>query len=134
MKDPYLGNLSHKILTVTKLFQKLHPGAKYYLTNIQANDIEPEDIRQWSSDLWLFPYCTNCNMVPYDARSDGPAAVAYPNAESGARSSDNTSGSSFFDVSFGGSAPRFASVAVVGFNAVLVAVVFLKRANQKTPI
>jgi hypothetical protein len=50
-EDPYLGNLSHKIPTVTKLFQKLHPGAKYYLTNIQANDVEPEDIRQWSSDL-----------------------------------------------------------------------------------
>jgi hypothetical protein len=77
-EDPFLGSFDHLLPTVTKLFQKLHPGAKYYLTNIQARGLKPEDVRQWRDDLWLFPYYTNRGMVPYDARPDGPAHAAYP--------------------------------------------------------
>lgn len=76
-KDPFLRSYDHLLPTVTKLFQKLHPGAKYYLTNIQAKQLNPEDVRQWADDLWLFPYYTNSKMVPYDARPGGPAHQGY---------------------------------------------------------
>jgi len=85
-EDPFLKNYARKLPTVTKLFQKLHPGEKYYLTNIQAQGLDPSDVRAWSDDLWLFPYYTNRNMVPYDARSGGAAADAYPNTEAAAAS------------------------------------------------
>jgi hypothetical protein len=77
--DPYLENVAHRIPLLTKLFQKLHPGEKYYLTNIRALNVDPEDVREWTSDLWMFPYYTNRDFVPYDVREDGPAAKAYPN-------------------------------------------------------
>lgn len=76
--DPFLSNMAHRMPRLTKLFQKLHPGEKYYLTNIQARQMKPEDVREWASDLWMFPYYTNRSFVPYDAREDGPAAKAYP--------------------------------------------------------
>src|SRR5262249_53655987 len=44
--DPLLSDLAHKIPIVTHLFRKLHPGEKYYLTNIQAWGLKPEDVRQ----------------------------------------------------------------------------------------
>lgn len=71
--DPFLASYTRKLPTVTKLFQKLHPGKKYYLTNIQAKRLVPDDVRQWSNDLWMFPYYTNRDMIPYDARPGGPA-------------------------------------------------------------
>lgn len=77
-EDPFLNNLEHLLPTVTKLFQKLHPGAKYYLTNITASRLKPEDVRAWPDDLWLFPYYTDRSMIPYDARPGGPAHAAYP--------------------------------------------------------
>ena len=77
-EDPFLGSFDHLLPSVTKLFQKLHPGAKYYLTNIQATGLKPADVRQWRDDLWLFPYYTHRDMVPYDARPGGPAHAAYP--------------------------------------------------------
>jgi hypothetical protein len=63
---------------VNALFQKLHPGERYYLTNIQAFGLMPSNVRQWSDDLWLFPYYTNRSFVPQDARQGNPASVAWP--------------------------------------------------------
>jgi hypothetical protein len=77
--DPYLRNDAHRIPSVKRLFQKLHPGERYYLTNIQAIRLEPRDVRDWSDDLWLFPHYTNRSVVPYDVRDNGPASGAWPN-------------------------------------------------------
>jgi hypothetical protein len=76
-KDPYLEEYSNKLLETTKLFQKLSPQGKFYLTNIQAYDIQPRNLRHQADDLWLFPYYTDAGMVPYDARADGIAHGAY---------------------------------------------------------
>ncbi len=81
--DPFLMDTAKLLPTTTKLFQKLHPGKKYYLTNIQANDLRPQDVRQWPDDLWLFPYYTDRSMVPFDARPGGPAHDAYPDVTAG---------------------------------------------------
>jgi len=72
--DPYLKGYASKTPKLTKFFQKRHPGARFYLTNIRARNIEPKDVREWDNDLWMFPYYTNKKMIPYDARDDGPAA------------------------------------------------------------
>jgi hypothetical protein len=76
--DPFLRDGAHMLPETTRLFQKLHPGERYYLTNIQAT-LRPEDVRDWPDDLWLFPYYTNSQYVPHDARVGGPAAGAWPN-------------------------------------------------------
>ncbi|NNE93255.1 MAG: DUF2330 domain-containing protein [Verrucomicrobiales bacterium] len=67
-RDPFLGNLAHRIPTVKKFFQKRHPGELFYLTNIQAKNLKPGDVRQWQDDLWIFPYYTDKKFVPFDAR------------------------------------------------------------------
>jgi len=72
--DPYLQDMAGRLPTVTRLFQTLHPGERYYLTNIQAARLNPEQVRQWSNDLWLFPYYVNREFVPYDARTGGAAS------------------------------------------------------------
>ncbi len=76
-EDPYLRPLARKIPTVASLFQKLHPGQRYYLTNLQAWNLKPRDVRDWSDDLWLFPYYTDPDFVPYDAREGGVAEAAW---------------------------------------------------------
>ena len=78
--DVFLSDHAHRVPTVTKLFQKLHPGQRYYLTNIQAWGLKPEAVRNWSDDLWLFPYYTDRSFVPFDARPGGPASAAWPNS------------------------------------------------------
>lgn len=77
--DPLLKSHANTIPTVKKLFQKLYPGDTFYLTNIQANHLQPEEVAVWKDDLWLFPYYTNRNFVPFDARPDGPARSTWPN-------------------------------------------------------
>ena len=77
--DPYLRGFTTFIPTVTKLCQKLHPGERYYLTNLRATGLVPRDVRDWSDDLWLFPYYTDPTTVPSDAREGGPASASYPN-------------------------------------------------------
>jgi hypothetical protein len=72
--DPFLKDLAGKIPTVTRFFQKRHPGEKYYLTTIQAHGLRPGDVRDWTNDLWLFPYYIDTSFVPFDARPGGPAA------------------------------------------------------------
>lgn len=82
--DPFLRSMAGRIPTVKALFQKLHPGERYYLTNLQARRMVPAAVRQWPDDLWLFPYYTRRGFVPFDARPGGCAAGAY-RAETGAR-------------------------------------------------
>jgi hypothetical protein len=79
--DPFLRDQAPLLTNISQLFQKLHPGERYYLTNIQAFQLKPADVRHWSDDLWLFPYYTNKRMVPYDARRGGPASAAWPDEE-----------------------------------------------------
>jgi len=57
----------------------MSPGETFYLTIIQANGLRPDDVAVWKDDLWLFPFYTNRNFVPYDARPDGPARSTWPN-------------------------------------------------------
>lgn len=75
--DPFLRSYASRLTETTRLFQKLHPGERYYLTNIRG-DFRPADVRDWNDDLWLFPYYTNPEMVPHDARVTGPAAGGWP--------------------------------------------------------
>lgn len=75
--DPFLKDLAPRIGTVAKLFQKLHPGERYYLTNIRAHALKPDDVRNWSDDLWLFPYYRDRSFVPFDARRGEPASAAW---------------------------------------------------------
>ena len=76
-RDPFLKN-APLMPELTKLFQKLHPGNKYYLTNIQARNLDPASVREWKDDLWLFPYYTNPEMIPQDVLQEGVASSAFP--------------------------------------------------------
>ena len=80
-RDVFLRGLAHRIPTIAALFQKLHPGERDYLTNIQAFGLRPEAVRQWSDDLWMFPYYVDTKFVPFDARPGSPAAAAWPGSE-----------------------------------------------------
>ena len=75
--DPFLKNHARRLPEVAKLFQKLHPGDTYYLTNLRARALKPQAVRAWVDDLWLFPYYTDPKMVPFDARAGGVASGAY---------------------------------------------------------
>lgn len=77
-EDVFLADKAHLLPTVSRLFQKLHPGERYYLTNIQAHNLDPEEVRAWSDDLWMFPYYVDWEFVPHDARPGGPASAAWP--------------------------------------------------------
>ncbi len=85
--DPYLKYYAKRLPKITELFQRLYPGQRFYLTNIQANNLKPENVRTWKDDLWVFPYYTDKTFVPFDARKDGPASTAWPNIETVAESS-----------------------------------------------
>ncbi len=76
--DPYLEDLAWMLDKTSALFRALYPGEGFYLTRIQGIGMQPSEVRQWSDDLWLFPYYTNLNLVPFDARPGGPAATAWP--------------------------------------------------------
>ena len=78
--DPFLRNAADRIPTVAKLFAELHPGERFYLTNIQASRLEPSIVKAWPDDLWLFPYYRKPHFLPYDTRPGGPAA-AWTNAK-----------------------------------------------------
>ena len=81
--DAYLAAYGKRMPTVTRFFQKLHPGELYYLTNIQARGMRPQDVRQWRDDLWMFPYYTDRKFVPYDARPGGAAALTWSKRDDG---------------------------------------------------
>ena len=74
--DPFLASMARRIPAVTALLQSIRPGARYYMTNVQGR-FKPNDVRGWRDDLWLFPYYTNRDFVPHDARKGGCAADAY---------------------------------------------------------
>ena len=74
---PCLRGYAHLIPTVTKMFQELHPGKRYYLTNVYARRVKPSEVLAWNDDLWMFPYYTNRNFVPYGACEGGVAALSY---------------------------------------------------------
>jgi len=78
-RDHYLKDYAHHFPTITKLMQKLHPGQQYYLTNIQARNLDPEDVRQWKDDLWVFPYYIDRKFIPFDARPGAVAAATWEN-------------------------------------------------------
>jgi len=75
--DSYLRDYAPTLGETAKLFQKLSPQGRFYLTNIQAQNIQPVNLRKQQDDLWLFPYYTTAGMVPYDARATGIAHNAY---------------------------------------------------------
>lgn len=77
-KDPYLKPYASRLKHTQELMQKLHPGQRYYLTNIQAYHLKPAEVRDWRDDLWLFPYYTNRKFVPLDARPGGAASAGWP--------------------------------------------------------
>ncbi len=72
-KDSYLVSYASKIANLTKFFAEHYPEDRFYLTNIQAYGLKPVKVREWTSDLWLFPYYTDESFVPYDAREGGVA-------------------------------------------------------------
>ena len=90
--DPFLKNYAYLLPGVTSLFKRLHPGKRYYLTNIIATGMRPGEVRNWFGDLWLFPYYTDSSFVPYDVREGGPAPPAHmwPEASGGASWSAST--------------------------------------------
>lgn len=75
--DPLLKRASHIVPNVKKLFSKLYPGERFYLSNISSKDVQPVDMRQWKDDLWLFPHYTNKSMIPKDV-SSGIASGFWP--------------------------------------------------------
>jgi hypothetical protein len=75
--DPFLRDAARRIHTVADFLQKSHPGKRFYLTNIQAHGLKPDEVRQWPDDLWLFPYYVRKGYVPRDALPGGPACAAY---------------------------------------------------------
>ncbi|MHC5040408.1 MAG: DUF2330 domain-containing protein [Planctomycetota bacterium] len=76
--DPFLKGVAPRIPATKAFFQRRNPGGRYYLTNIQAWGLKPDEVRRWKTDLWLFPHYTDPGFVPYDARQGGPAFGAYP--------------------------------------------------------
>ena len=81
--DAYLAPFAKRLPTVSRFFQKLHPGERYYMTNIYARKMRPEDVRQWRDDLWMFPHYTNKTFVPYDARRGKAAAATWSTGKKG---------------------------------------------------
>jgi hypothetical protein len=80
--DPFLKPLAGLIPTVAATMARLHPGERFYLTNISAT-FSPAEIRGWIDDLWLFPYYVDRDHVPHDARPGGVAAAGYADASDG---------------------------------------------------
>lgn len=67
-RDVYLRDQAHRIPKLKQLFQARYPGERFYLTNIRATRLDPERVRDWKDDLWLYPYYTQRDFVPFDAR------------------------------------------------------------------
>ena len=65
---PTSATSASRIPKLKKFFQARYPGERFYLTNLVARDLDPETIRDWTDDLWMYPYYTKKDFVPYDAR------------------------------------------------------------------
>lgn len=79
--DPFLKDAADHIPTVATFFAELYPDERFYLTNLQAYRLDPASIRDWRTDLWLFPHYANPRFIPYDMRRGGPATYR-PNVKS----------------------------------------------------
>ena len=112
--DPYLKNHQRQLKSVTRLMQKLAPGERFYLTNIQARNLKPDDVRDWSDDLWLFPHYTDRSHVPYDV-VHGPANAAWPNET-------QTRGSASLSETVPRTLPRIAIKRYATLSAILISV------------
>jgi Uncharacterized protein conserved in bacteria (DUF2330) len=130
--DPYLKGYESLFPTVTTLFRKLHPGARYYLTNIRANGLRAADVRAWSDDLWLFPYYIDPKMVPYDAREGGPAASGFP-AEARSERQSGSRGSGWSDPVTAGGLLFCSLIFVLTGTIALVLAVRIRRAKPGPP-
>ena len=128
--DPYLAGLAHTIPTVAKLFQKLHPGQRYYLTNIQATGLKPDAVRQWSDDLWVFPYYVDRGFVPYDARAGGAASAAWP-GESAAAPDDEPGAAGLSRAQLFVAVPA-AALGVAAISALTIGITVRRRRNTMT--
>lgn len=115
--DPFLKPLARLLPAVKALMRRLHPGDRFYLTNLKAVQLEPAQVRRWKGDLWLFPHYVDEEAVPLDARPGGPAHAIYPPAPSPAGRSGGAGGAG------GGGSGR-----LTGMLLVLVAVVALLAA------
>ena len=80
-KDVFLRSASEKLPVTTELFRTLYPGQRFYLTRLQSYQMNPRTVRYWPDDLWLFPFYTNKQFIPWDVRSGGVASAAWPNPE-----------------------------------------------------
>lgn len=74
--DPYLARYAKRMPTVVDFFKERHMDKRFYLTNIQARGVKPDEVRRWKNDLWLFPYYIDRDFTPYDARPGEPGAPA----------------------------------------------------------
>ncbi len=77
--DSFLAAHTNGLVTFSELCQRLHPGAPYYLTHLHSGTLDPQAVRSWSDDLWLFPNYVDPAFVPHDVRPSGPASLAWPN-------------------------------------------------------
>ena len=102
----------------------LHPGERYYLTNIRSTALRPEAVRDWSDDLWMFPHYSH-SFVPYDVRQDGPAAMAWPDIE--ITTSGELVGSRWFE-----RPSRWAWIGVAALVAIGIAALVFRRRRLQT--
>ncbi len=123
-QDSYLRDYAAQLSETAKLFRKLSPQGKFYLTNIQAYDIQPAKLRHQPDDLWLFPHYNNPEFVPFDARSKGVAHGAYAHVSLAANSAADE-----VDDSRYGPLKWFAG----GATAMMVIMVFAWKAFSRRP-
>jgi len=128
-EDPFLRDQASRLPTLTKLIQKLHPGERYYLTNIQAHGLLPKDVREWADDLWLFPYYVERGFVPFDARPGEPASGAWPHEPAKGAEAESPDATAS-----GVSRPQRTLAVVVGASALLVVVgLAVHRVRRRVP-
>ena len=123
-RDPFLKPVANKLKRTSALFQALYPGRRFYLTRLQATQLDPGLVRAWSDDLWLFPFYNDTTFVPFDIRTGGVASTAWPNPIP-ARATPDSQGSA------GSGNPVVRGlqllVIVLGFIALLVSVPLVLR-------
>ena len=129
--DPYLKNQKQRLGSVKTLMQKIAPGERFYMTNIQANDLNPQDVRDWSDDLWLFPHYVDKNKVPADVLN-GPASAAWPNEPSETHFAQTVRGEANRPVLVVFNIARI--LLVLGIFVVLAGLIFWKRKSKQKQI
>ena len=64
-----------RVPTFAAFLKEFFPEKRFYLTNLQATQLKPAAVLEWTNDLWLFPVYRDPEFVPYDVRPGGPASV-----------------------------------------------------------